>query len=63
MHLISDSVNFTKPHYKVNENELLQVILNLDKPYTTNISVYVQIILPENKFADQSGELYLYSVH
>ena len=60
MHLISDSVYFTEPHYKVNENELLQVILNLDKPYTTNISVQ---IIPESKSADQSGELYLYSVH
>ena len=58
-------MSFTKSAYEVNENEILQVVLSLDKPYTTDINVTVDITTDpcEGKHPNQDGELHQYSVY
>ena len=65
IYLISDKVSFTKSAYEVDENEILQVVLSLDKPYTTDIDVTVDITTDpsEGKHPNRGGELHQYSVY
>ena len=57
-HLISDTVSFNESDYKVNENDrMLQVVLKLDKLYSTTINVIINTI---NVDTNERGELYIY---
>ena len=60
INLISDTVSFNKSDYEVNENDgILQVMLKLDKPYSTTISLKINTT-DEGKSNNEHGELYIY---